>query len=490
MLSKSYISNEMYDLDQPIVTQWGGKIIPRDEKWFLEGRSINFSKLLPYVSASFVFRFKVLMAFRCQINAYMTLYMYYDVIVSLLKFLRSRGCNEINVITCEHVLWWQAALVKADREYVLGSLRRFFLDSADMLNEPLVDAEAATLLARLVIPGGPKGQKVNDPDHGRMTLAERQIFETKARQEFEKNNIHFSEFLALILFNSFGLRTIDFVSFKVLDVHLIMSNGNVVSATIDIPYGKTGQPPRSRMSYGNSVDLKVAELLKLKISKRPPNAPLFELSDSCAPRQTGILEGHMCVSSATVYLMEIIGKLSLGFHLNPYRFRYSVGTEAYRETGSPYITARVLRHSDIQNVIVYVNEIVLAQAHDRVAAEVFKDISEVIGAGVKAKTFSGVVITKQVFKKGDLATVRAREELGNFAPIGGCAGGLRCAQGVPVACYCCLKFRPIKEADHHGMLKATLANYFLFLEKDEKIASSLIPPILGMAQVCYLITTS
>ncbi|TYC60282.1 site-specific integrase [Zoogloea oleivorans] len=263
-----------------------------------------------------------------------------------------------------------------------------------------------------------------------------------------------------------------------------------MSATIDIPYGKTGQPPRSRMSYGNSVDSKVAELLRLKISKRPLNAPLFELSDSCAARQTGILDGHMGVNSASIYLMKTIGKLFLGFHLNPYRFRYSVGTEAYRETGNPYITARVLRHSDIQNVIVYINEIVLAQAHDRVAAEVFKDISEVIGAGVKAKTFSGVVITKQVFKKGDLSTVRAREELGNFDPIGGCAGGIRCAQGVPVACYCCLKFRPIKEADHHGMLKATLANYFLFFEKDEKIASSLIPPILGMAQVCYLITTS
>jgi hypothetical protein len=196
----------------------------------------------------------------------------------------------------------------------------------------------------------------------------------------------------------------------------------------------------------------------------------------------------MSVGSAASFVMRIIRKLKLGFNLNPYRFRYSVGTEAYRETGNPYVTARVLRHSDTQNVIVYVNEILLAQAHDRVAAKVFDNINDVLSAGVKAKTFSGVVISKQDFNRRELAIVRAREELGGFDPIGGCAGGLRCAQGIPVACYCCQKFRPIKEADHFGLLKATLANYFNVFDKDEKIAASLIPPILGMAQVCYLIS--
>lgn len=292
--------------------------------------------------------------------------------------------------------------------------------------------------------------------------------------------------ITLILFNSFGLRRVDYASLKVKDVHIESAGHFIAKATIDIPCGKSGETPRAKMFKGAAIDHDVALLLRDFIAGRSLESPLFELEDSSAREQTGMLDGHISVSSVTNYLAKIVHKLHLGFNLNSYRFRYTVGTEAYRETGNPYVAAAVLRHSDIQNVKIYANEIILAQAHDRVVTDVFKDIDAVLAAGIKAKTFAGIVITEQNYKDAKILAVRAREQTGNFKPIGGCAGTSGCSQGVPVACYCCQKFRPIRDADHFGVLCSTLVDYFSALETDEKMATGLVSSILGMAQVCHL----
>ena len=360
------------------------------------------------------------------------------------------------------------------------------LDSRIYLNAPLLDAAAAAYIENLTIPGNPKGVRVNDPDQGRLTLAEREIFETKSRQRYESGRLNSQELLTLVLFNSFGLRPIDYAGMKVKDFHIEYSNGEISRATVDIPVGKSGETPRSKMSIGNLLDHDVALLFRSITHGRSREEPLFDCEDSTAARQTGALAGHISPQTAALYLQRIIGVLALDFNLNAYRFRYTVGTEAFRETGNPYVAAAVLRHSDTQNVKVYANEIILAQAHDRVVAKMFMDINAIFAAAIKAKTFAGIIISEQNFKDARAIAVRAPEQTGKFKAIGGCLGELGCAQGMPVACYCCHKFRPIREADHFAMLCATLKAYFVALETDDKQATSLVSAILGMAQVCQL----
>lgn len=480
------IGAEEFDLGEEITTQWGGKIIPSDDEWYLNSYSIYFNKLTKFATAGFVTRLKIVLAYRSMRYASVTIRNDFNRVDEFLRCLGDNGFSIVDIFTEEHIVCWLAGLTEAERKHQLGALRGVLLSSRIFLDTPLLDDAATSYLTQLRLPGNPKGGRVNDPEQGRMTLAERDLFETRSRQAYEMGRIDAQEFLTLILFNSFGLRLTDFSSLKVKDVHVEFSGGNISKATIDIPTGKSGETLRSKMSRGNVVHHDFATLLQSLIAGRHGDCPLFDIAASEARTQTGVLEGHHTVSTWSNYLQRVINRLRLGFHLNSYRFRYTVGTEAYRETGNPYVAAAVLRHSDIQNVKVYANEIILAQAHDRVVAEVFKDIDAVIAAGVKANTFVGTVITQQNYKEAKLIAIRAREQIGNFDPIGGCGGKLGCTQGAPVACYCCFKFRPISDADHFGMLCATLSNYFAVLEEDEKRATSLVSAVLGMAQVCYL----
>lgn len=360
------------------------------------------------------------------------------------------------------------------------------MDSSDLIDQPLIDEQALEFLEQINLPGNPKGGRVNDNDLGRLTLVERALFENRARLCFENEEITAEQFASLVLFNTFGLRPIDYTSLKVCDFKYETSQGVFKNATLDIPFGKSGSPPRSKMSFGNKISTEVATLLYSITKGRSLDAPLFEFKESLAARQTGILFGHITTSNSKVQIRAVINKLKLGFNLNIYRFRYTVGTEAFRETGSPYVAAHVLRHADIQNVKVYVNEIVLALAHDRVSDAVFSDIASLISASVKANSFAGVVITQQNFKERNLIIIRAKEQTGKFDPIGGCIGKEGCSKGVPISCYCCNKFRPIDVADHYGILIATINDYTNTAKGDVSAATSLIPAILGMAQVCYL----
>lgn len=475
------------DLDKEVVTQWKGLITPGNDRWYLEGVTIDFSLLRNYAAEDFIISLKIVMASRANRSAYKSITNDFNRIKRLLKFINKSDPTNVDLISFNHISSWRAELRLRGREWVLGAIRGLLLDSADLIDRPLIDEQALEFLEQIVLPGNPKGGRVNDKDLGRLSLVERALFENRARVCFESKELSVEQFTSLVLFNTFGLRLVDYVSLKVCDFKYELDQARFVNATLDIPFGKTGSPPRSKMAVGNKLTSEVATLLHCITLGRSPDAPLFENRESQALRQTGVLNGHLTTSITKVFIRSAINKLRLGFNLNTYRFRYTVGTEAFRETGSPYVAAYVLRHADIQNVKVYVNEIVLAQAHDRVSDEVFSDMASLIGTAIKANNFVGVVITKQNFKERNLTIIRAKEQTGKFDPIGGCLGKNGCSQGIPVSCYCCNKFRPIAEADHFGVLVSTINDYSKTANFDVSAATSLIPAILGMAQVCYLI---
>jgi len=479
--------DDEFDINKEVITRWEGVIRPWEDRWFLECITIDFSVLSIYASAQFLTRLKIVLACRSIRSSYKSIINDFNRIKSILRFLHKTNPEIIELISFRHILDWQITLKSRGREWALGALRGLLLDSADLIDNPLIDEKAIEYLEQITLPGNPKGSRVNDKDLGRLTLIERALFENRARVCYEQNEISTEQFASLVLLNTFGLRPIDYTSLKVCDFKCEFKDDKFVSATLDIPYGKLGSPPRSKIAFGNKLSFEVASLLSCLINGRSPDAPLFECKESKSLRQTGVLQGHLNTEMAKQYLRRALNKLRVGFNLNSYRFRYTVGTEAYRETGNPYVAAYVLRHSDIQNVKVYVNEIILAQAHDRVSDEVFSDFASLVDAAMKAKSFSGVVITKQNFKERNLGVIRAKEQTGNFDPIGGCAGKNGCAQGVPVSCYCCNKFKPLAEADHYKVLVSTISEYKKTATSDVSAASSLIPAILGMAQVCYLI---
>lgn len=480
------ISADEFNLDLEVRTQWGGVIKPSNDKWYLEDHDFDFSQFTDYATEDFVRRVKITSSCRSQRCSHHTVENDLSRLKDLLKDAYKSDTGLIDVITEKQLVDWRTSLKKKDQDYQLGALRGYLTESDLILDNGLISQSAAVYLAESDFQGNVKGSRVNDLEQGRLSIHERAIFENNARVSFQNKKITKQQFLMLILFNSFGLRIVDFIGLKVKDAHFEWEQGNLIGATLDIPYSKSGSPPRSKMAKGNKIDPEVALLLYAVVKDRDPEQPLIVIKNSFARKQTGVLEGHITHSTAHIYLHRTVKLLKLGFNLNSYRFRYTVGTETYRETGNPYVAAYVLRHSDIQNVRVYTNEIVLAQAHDRVVNNVFKDFASLVETAAKVNSFQGVVISKQNFEQAKLIAIRAKEQIGKFDPIGGCSGKLSCYQGAPVACYCCPKFRPIQEADHMGMLRSTIDVFFATTEKDPKQAASLVPAIFGMAQVCYL----
>lgn len=479
------ISLDGFNLELEINTQWGAKLTPASDKWYLEDYNFDFSTLSQFASDDFIKRVKITSACRSQRCSHETIENDLVRLRELLRFVNDTSKSEVEILTSKQLINWRSKL-GVEREYQLGALRGYFFESKLLLGDGLIDESAEIYLEEAEFAGNSKGNRVNDLDQGRMTIHERAIFENKSRVAFQNKIITKQQFLMLILFNSFGLRIVDYISLKVKDAQFQWEQGRLIGATLDIPYSKTGSPPRSKMANGNRVDPDVALLLYSVVKNRGAELPLVDVKSSFAKRQTGILDGHITRSTAQIYLSRTVKKLKLGFNLNSYRFRYTVGTETFRETGNPYVAAFVLRHSDIQNVRVYTNEIVLAQAHDRVANNVFKDFASLVETAAKVNSFQGIVISKQNYEQAKIIAIRAREQIGKFDPIGGCTGKLSCFQGAPIACYCCPKFRPILEADHMGMLQSTIEVYFSTEEHDPKQAVSLVPAIFGMAQVCYL----
>jgi integrase len=480
------IFSEAFNLNLEIRTQWGAKLIPAADKWYLEDYNFDFTTFCEFASDDFIRRAKITSACRSQRCSHETIE---NDLVRLRDLLRNASAvaqSKIMFVTAKHLINWRTSLNEVGREYQLGALRGYLIESRLLLGDGLIDESAEIYLEEAEFKGNTKGNRVNDLEQGRMSIHERAIFENNARVAFQNKKITKQQFLMLILFNSFGLRIVDYISLKVKDAHFDWMQGELIGATLDIPYSKTGSAPRSVMAKGNKIDPDVALLLYAVVKDRDPEESLVKIKSSFARKQTGILDGHITRSTAQIYLYRTVKRLNLGFNLNSYRFRYTVGTETYRETGNPYVAAYVLRHSDIQNVRVYTNEIVLAQAHDRVVNNVFKDFASLVETAAKVNSFQGVVISKQNFEQAKLIAIRAKEQIGKFDPIGGCSGKLSCYQGAPVACYCCPKFSPIQEADHMGMLRSTIDVFFATTEKDPKQAASLVPAIFGMAQVCYL----
>lgn len=326
-------SDEDFNFNEEIVTQWGGRLTPSDDDWYLNGQTICFKKLSQFATEDYIKRLKIVLAYRAMRFAAVTIRNDFNRVDEFLRFLRECGVSDVDAFTEEHLIRWLSGLTELERKHQLGALRGVLLSSVIFLNKPLLEAGAVSYLSQLRLPGNPKGGRVNDLEQGRMTLAERDLFETRSRQAYEMGRIDAQEFLTLILFNAFGLRLVDYSSLKVKDVHVELSDSKILKASIDIPSGKSGGKPRSKISRGNAVDHDVAILLHDLITGRSADSPLFDIEGSEARTQTGVLEGHHTVITWSNYLQGIIYKLHLGFHLNSYRFRYTVGTEAYRETG-------------------------------------------------------------------------------------------------------------------------------------------------------------
>ncbi|MNP07052.1 hypothetical protein D3C76_990610 [compost metagenome] len=162
-------------------------------------------------------------------------------------------------------------------------------------------------------------------------------------------------------------------------------------------------------------------------------------------------------------------------HLNPTRFRYTLGTNLGREGLGEYVIAEALDHSDTQNVGVYVKNI----------PEIVERIDKAVALqlGPIAQQFQGVLITSesQARRAGDPSS----RICGRSGNVGSCGSYGFCSALAPIACYTCMHFQPWLDGPHEAVLEQLISDRDSVYENtgDLKIASVNDRLILAVSDV-------
>lgn len=162
-------------------------------------------------------------------------------------------------------------------------------------------------------------------------------------------------------------------------------------------------------------------------------------------------------------------------HLNPTRFRYTLGTNLAREGKGELIIAEALDHTDTQNAGVYVRNI----------PEIVERIDKAVALRLApiAQAFQGVLVKNESLAKrgGDRAS-RICSAGGN---VGSCGSYGFCNALAPVACYTCMYFEPWLDGPHELVLDELISERDIVLDStgDLKIASVNDRLILAVSDV-------
>ena len=158
----------------------------------------------------------------------------------------------------------------------------------------------------------------------------------------------------------------------------------------------------------------------------------------------GSVLGHRL--TRTVNLLNVVSeRTGQLIHVNPYRFRYTLGTRAAIEGAGVLTIATLLDHSDSQHVSVYVANV------PEYAIEISKIMNQPLAR--YAAAFAGVLVEDEgeANKENPGATrIPLREK---DCDVGSCGSNAFCQDYAPIACYLCPKFRPWVNAPHHLVLQ-------------------------------------
>jgi len=163
-------------------------------------------------------------------------------------------------------------------------------------------------------------------------------------------------------------------------------------------------------------------------------------------------------------------------HIMPVRFRRTIGTRAAEEGHPPLVIAKLLDHSDTQNVMVYsANSPAVLERIDRALAMELAPLAQAFAG----KLVDGSDGPKNPSKKIiDLRIDRSGDAMGE------CGQHSFCGFNAPIACYTCSSFEAWLDGPHEAVLNHLVARRErLLAQSDQRMASINDRTILAVAAV-------
>lgn len=371
----------------------------------------------------------------------------------------------------------RAALRKGGGEYRLHRVRAWFTWMADM-GFPGSDESVVHEVAKWRIPGNQKGVAVltRDTSHGPLGGDDYALLLRALREDSTKS----IEVAAVMLCVELGLNPKSIVLLEERDLHRFSSVGsNDETFQLDVPRIKKRQS--SRDTRRRSISVRLGRVLSNVISENDARLGRSDgrrlifcaLSPEPPAPSAGVTRAYPIRSMQVTELVRSFaisrglrshgsGKL---LHLTPRRLRYTFATRMAEQGVPAAILADLLDHTDLQNVMVYVNS--RAEAVDRLDGALERD------AGPVFRRFMGTVVNRHEGSPSNevMGERRMRPSLGG---IGRCGRSTFCNLYPPYSCYLCGHFQACRDGPHRELLN-DMVEYREFLATVSDQAANRIP---------------
>lgn len=317
-----------------------------------------------------------------------------------------------------------------------------------------------------------------DPETGPFSDLEFEAIGLNAAHNFANGTLNTEEYTCLSLFKATGRRPDQLASLKCKDFSYSSEYTGAPLYVVKIPKAKVRGGrfrsilvPFGLINYIGQVierhikqqTLNVEVLLGRKLTeKERRELPLFIDTKAAKEMKSMPLEAlftylsselpHTTNNDLSGLLKGAVNKLGVisertgrPIHCTGYRFRYTLGTRAATQGAGTLTIARLLDHSDTQNVNVYVANV------PEFAVEISKIMNQPLAR--YASAFIGRVVQDESEANTENAgatRIPCREK---DCDVGSCGTSFFCQDYAPIACYLCPKFRPWAHAPHHLVLQ-------------------------------------
>lgn len=360
-------------------------------------------------------------------------------------------------------------------QYRLHYGRKWYCWCSDQGFAPF-SPEVAFLLDERVIGGNEKGHAVRsaDPDKGPLLDSEVIALSNALRASPTNGTLTLQEQAAIWLALALGSNPEPLALLREEDFWDIpMTENGAPVFLLEVPRHKKGHAAPRAESVDRRLNPEIGEVLLALFNQNRADHPM-DLSDSDGrplfrrqtPRKDLPQEGpgsdyryHRSAHEFSLMVTRAVEKLSVisprtgrPLRVTMRRLRYTFATRLVREGASRQVVARLLDHTDLQNVSVYF--------------DVKSDIVEALDAamaltlGPLSQAFLGTLVrNEQEAIRGERPSSRVYHtdrKQNSLEALGTCGSFSFCGLTAPIACYTCVRFQPWMDAPHDKALSGLL----------------------------------
>lgn len=444
-----FVSDVTWRLDNSINLNWN-KLPENADKIFVSGYKKQLADYAEELSAS-----------TCSI-----------IFEHILSILRTQKATELSLPVLQNYL----STLDSESEWKLGSIRAFLLNWIDKDIEG-IPSRIESWLEKITLKGINKGVPVAKgcPHTGAYSMQEQEALLRWGVNAFMDDELSLRDYTWLMLNIYLGARPTQFCQLQAGDLRIKTQNDRT-EYTLKLPHAKKRGVKNFR---DNFKEMDIDEDLALLISnqahatakliensvgtltdKQMAEVPVFAAVNKIKNLSSASdLDNLRLMTPDAIHMPRNVAKDILRdltkiceakserlkgefIHLTARRFRYTLGTNAARRGLSPFIIAKILGHSDIQNVRVYTENV----------KELGEEVNEALAPVLAplAQAFAGTLIQREadaIRVNDPLSRIHNSkgDSVGNCGKYGFCATGGR-------VCYTCAKFQPWVHGRHQVIL--------------------------------------